>query len=279
MNLTPEERSQVEAFQTQGYHLVRNVLSPARVAEVRAFLKTQFDQRYQDEDLMRTDVLYDFHCAFPELFDTFANSKLVNTLNLLLGQGFVLLPAVHCLRNSFAQLHTDTTTIEALANDWVAKPDFKFVTVGIYLQDCDEQGGGLFVVPGTHRNPDPIVKRRQLSDGKGVPFFSKVLRKLTHDRFPNYSDYSKYEKGGLNLPTKAGDAAVFSMRILHRGSAAVAERRTSKMGLFFHATPPGPYVQDFLRYCDSRKDQNHLRGARNLAPLQKAAEPFGFTVL
>lgn len=255
------------------------MLSPERVVEIRNFLQVQFSKKYGDEDLKRTDVLLDFLCAYPELMDTFVNDKFLKPLKVLLGEGFVLMPALHVLRNSFGNLHTDTTTIEGQNLHFVLKPEFNAVTVVIYLQDREAQGGGLFVVPGSHKNPDPVVRLRRLGNGEGRPFFQKVMRKLTGDRYPTYSNYSHYEKGGFDLQTRAGDGVIFNMRMLHRGSKATAERKTTKIGLYFHAISNGPLVDEYMRYLRSRPDYRFLQEARNLGPLQAAAERSGFVAL
>ena len=63
-------------LQQQGYHLVPGLVSPARVLEVRKFLKEKFEKRFVDEELERDDTVPDHMCLYPELMDTFFNDTL-----------------------------------------------------------------------------------------------------------------------------------------------------------------------------------------------------------
>lgn len=250
-------------FETDGYQLVRGVVRAERVAEIRALLAQQFRERFADEDLLRADVIPDHMVLFPELVDTFFNDTLLTAIRTRIGDPFVLL-AFSAIRNSYKRLHSDITTADGAGAQFFLQPDFKALTIGIYLQDHDEQGGGLFVVPGSHTRRDPIVKRRQLEAG---------------GRYPEYGDYSEFERGGYDLPTRAGDAILFDMRLLHRGSKPTTTRTRSKFALFYHVSPPGENCDQHLAFLHTPDGHAHLNAVRDLEPLIAAARGTGCTVV
>jgi len=272
-------------FLEQGYHVVHGTLSPERTKEVREFLIEKFNEKYPNENLMEANIIFDHLCLYPNLIDTITNDKLVSALKAILGEDFLLMPPASCIRNSFWRLHTDLTTMEGHGYPIGTRPDFLGVAIGTYLQDCDEQGGGMFVVPRTHKYRDPLVKRRELEKGIGVPWFSNITRKLTKNRFPHYEDYSAFEKGGFDLPTKAGDTVIIDMRILHRGSIPTAkERIRTKLGIFNTAvartdTDLLEYWLEYLVHSDRDHPFHYLRENRNIDELKQAANKCGFSAL
>jgi hypothetical protein len=272
------KESFLATFNEKGYYLLPGILSPERVLEIRKFLEEKFNEKFQDEDLIRDDTIPDHLCLYPELIDTFINDQLLEVIKSLVGDDFVLL-SVSCIRNSFKVLHTDLTTAEGVGVHFFLRPDFNAITIGIYLQDCKDEGGGLFVVPGSHKKRDPLVKQRQLAKGIGVPVLAKIMRKMTGGRFPKYEDYSIFEKGGINLPTKAGDAVVFDMRILHRGSKAIAKRETTKFALFYHISASGQSCDEHIEFLLSEHGHPYLREPRNPEIVKKAAQNAGFTAI
>lgn len=252
-------------FDALGYQLVRGVLAPSRVEEVRALLERGFVERFEDEDLIRADIIPDHMVLYPELVDTFFNETLLDAIKALVGEELVLL-AFSAIRNSYKRLHSDITTADGAGAKFFLEPDFRALTIGIYLQDHDEQGGGLFVVPGSHKHRDPIVERRR-------------LEQLTGHKVPHYADYSPFERGGHDLPTRAGDAVIFDMRLLHRGSSAVAPRTRTKLAMFYHVSPPGQNCDEHLAFLHTPDGHEHLNEVRDLEPLIAAARGTGCVVV
>ena len=265
-------------LQSLGYHLVPGLINQERVLEVRSFLKEKFEQKFADEQMERDDTIPDHLCLYPELMDTFFSDRLMELLRIALGKEFVLL-STSCIRNSFKRMHTDLTTAESVGATFHLLPDFKAITVGVYLQDCNEQGGGLFLVPGSHRQQDPLVKRRHLEQGIGVPWHGKIIRQLTGGQFPKYGDYSSFEGGGINLPTKAGDAVIFDMRILHRGSKASTKRAITKYAMFYHLTAVGESCDQHIKFLFSNYGHPYLREPRNLELVGEEARKAGFSAI
>lgn len=287
--MEPQENTIKDNFMKTGYHLIPQVIDTTRLLEVRAFLEQEFRKKFPQEelfprkDLVNADIIFDYLCLYPELIDLITHKSIIDTVKAILGEHFYLMPPASCIRNSFGRLHTDLTTMTRQGYPIGERDDFLGIVIAIYLQDNDEQGGGMFVVPGSHMCKDPLVERRQLENGIDVPFFSRVLRKLTNNKYPAYEDYSVFEKGGFDIPTKLGDVAILDMRILHRGSLPKVKRTKTKIGIFNLAmkhtdTDILDYWMNYL-YSDEDHPFHYLKEERNIQPLKEAAEKLGFIAL
>lgn len=273
-------------FQEKGYHLVKGALSRGRILEIREFLLEEFNRKFPGEDLNEANVIFNYTGLYPQLIDVIANERIVAALKIILGEDYVLMPPASCIRNSFWDLHTDVTTMASQGFPIGERPDFTGVAIGTYLQDSSEQGGGMFVVPGTHKlKKDPLVRQKQLLKGIGVPFLPRMLRKLSGNRFPRYEDFSAFERGGIDLQHEMGDTLILDMRLLHRGSKPQpgVARTDTKLGIFNLAAARGDgklitYWLDYL-YSPNYHASDVLQEGRNAAPLKKAAKEAGFTAL
>ena len=198
--------------------------------------------------------------------DAVTNERLVTALKIILSEDYVLMPPASIIRNSFWNLHTDTTTMTVQGFPFDERPDFTGVAIGTYLQDSSDQGGGMFVVPGTHKKQNPLVKRKKQMNGIDVPLYAKVLRKLTGNRLPNYEDFSVFEKDGIDLPSQSG-----------------VIRTQTKFGLFNLAAAPGEgdFIDKWMDYLHS--EHYHaayaIKENRNAGPLKAAAKEAGFVAL
>ena len=284
-----QENSIKTEFMKNGYYIIPGAIERDRILEVRALLEKEFKKKFPQEnlfsrkDLAKTDIIRDYLCVYPELIDLITNQSVVNIVKAILGENFYLMPPASCIRNSFGRLHTDLTTMTRHGYPIGLRDDFLGIVINIYLQDNDEQGGGIFIVPGSHKSKDPLIERRNLENGIGVPFFSKVLRKLTRNRYPAYEDYSIFEEGGVDVPSKIGDVTIMDMKILHRGSLPKMERNETKIGIFNLAmartdTDILDYWMEYL-YSDYDHPFHYLKQERNIQPLQRAAANLGFTAL
>ena len=114
------------------------------------------------------------------------------------------------------------------------------VTVGIYLQDNDEYGGGIRFVPGSHRGTDEfvelmkrkIVARESLSNSR----VKQILKRLSGGKLFDYQKPFLRRPNEVNVPSKAGDILIWDMRLAHAASHPVVKRPApygDKIGVFF----------------------------------------------
>jgi hypothetical protein len=107
-------------------------------------------------------------------------------------------------QSGYVGWHKDTTSIEKEGHRFHLEPGALFVQVGIYLQDNGPRGGGLEVMPGSHRwRTDPFVARSSSAIARFVN--DQVL-----DRWRARRAYA--------IPSRAGDAVIFNLRLNHRAT-------------------------------------------------------------
>lgn len=222
---------QIREFDENGFLLIPNVVSKERVAELRSYLIDDFDggERFQsDTPALRADL-----CArHPETRDLLWNEKMVGPLRSLLGDDFVYLPEMAAHSSFFSTWHKDTQSQESAGHEFHWNDDYLMVEAAIYLQDNNELGGGLEVVPGSH------MKRRRVE--------TRLQRILT--RLKRLRPYS--------IPSKAGDLVFFHYRIDHRASKPRLGKKAPtgadrKVALFFGCSRNNVYVRDYIEFLKS----------------------------
>ena len=170
-----------------------------------------------DDGILTDSALYDavwpdFFQHNPDLFGALYNDRLVRSLQGLLGESFVVTRDSIAHWGYFPGWHTDTTTSEARGVLSHLEPDWRILTIGTYLQ----RGGGLEVVPGSHRGPDPFVAMRRRRDSDlGLAELMGCRRRVSNSLVP-------------------GDVVIFNMRLIHRAATSTPrddQGRTARSSL------------------------------------------------
>jgi hypothetical protein len=217
-----------------------------------------------------TKVLNDGLIHYPEFSDILNQPKLTSALVELLGKPFVVPPHSSAMHESFGVFHTDTTGPELEGHSFHKQKEYRMVTAAIYLQDNNEYGGGIWLVPGTHRKPDKYValtleKKAYRAKVAQSPM-RKILKRLSRDRLFNWNASLEDEPGQVNVPTKAGDAVIWDMRLAHRAAparAAGAQFEGGKIGIFFTAGANNAITTKvYMDFVNSLPANAHLRKTR-----------------
>ncbi|NEQ88256.1 MAG: hypothetical protein F6K26_52445, partial [Moorea sp. SIO2I5] len=87
------------------------------------------------------------------------------------------------------------------------------------------------------------------------------------------------EGGGINLPTKAGDAITFDVRILHRGSKATVKRELTKYAMFYHLCAVGDSCDQHIKFLFSEHGHPYFREPRTPQLVLQAAREAGFSAI
>jgi hypothetical protein len=251
--------AQIEQFRTEGYAVVPGVLSPDEVARTRAFLATQFDSG-EHELIDEEGALVDVLTRFEELRFLLAKDRLAGALRSLLGEDLVLFPISAAHDSVFGRWHKDTTAPEREGLDFHRQPDFLMAQVAIYLQDNTEYGGGLRIVPASHREPDRAVKRGQ----------SRSLR----DRVARRLEQARCDRRGIDIPSKAGDLLLFDFRLNHKGtpsSCPVADIPPDhrKFAIYLPCSANNAQAWAYQRYLESCDYYHHLRNGHEYPPAMR----------
>ncbi|MBI4353725.1 MAG: phytanoyl-CoA dioxygenase family protein [Candidatus Omnitrophica bacterium] len=270
---------QTEALQRQferdGYTLIRGVLSPAECQALRERILAAFERldtrlpgrvvRY-----LPTSLASDVEGAWEWLL----REPVVETLRAILEPAYTLMPDLHIQRNMFGTNRVDVKGIP-LPRRWGwhqdacsegfrplhLEPAYRVLKGGLYLQDNDpEFGGGIDVVPGSHRLPlrTGDARRdwnlRQLAGRLGVLWNAQ------------------------RVPIRQGDAVFFHSFLWHSSTLSVRQRRRlteAEQGLHMFQTPPektkltlyvnvsrSAYADYFLRHCLGRAQAEHAEVSR-----------------
>ena len=257
-----------DRFERDGFILVKRVLAEQEVRALRRFLTDALGRHQampglhcgiQTRSTPCQAIWPDFYQINPDWFGVFCNRRIVDPLHRLLGSPFILTRDSIAHWDYFPDWHTDTTTSEVAGKLFHRNPDWRMLTVGLYLQS----GGGLSVVTGSHRAPDPFVEaRKNRGDGcqrSGAAPWSAAT--------------------AVDIEIEPGDAVIFDMRLVHRASQSVpmtpAGEPCQKLTIFSRVSRNIPdHVTNYSEF--------QFNGAgvaqTNLDTLRERAREYGFLV-
>ena len=291
----------VQEFEETGYTVLKGVIPPPRVEELRAFLTERFTDPQtpnltpQPSDLqikMGVEVigntaLSDLFVVCPETLDVFANPSVVAALKGILGEDFIMLPDSVAHWNCYNVLHADTTTAEQKGWMYHKDPGYRIVVVGLYLQDnLNGSGGGLYLVPNSHQQQDPLVELRNLLpkriSKREKSFWRRLLYRLSFKRLFNYEKAFLDAPGGFDLPTRAGDMIIFDMRMIHRSSFPgnkTLRNAGGKFSIFIHCSRNNAQSRQYIEYLRTKTLVDFLEVPRDTRAQDELAQKYGFTAL
>jgi ectoine hydroxylase-related dioxygenase (phytanoyl-CoA dioxygenase family) len=221
-SLTAAEKA---AFETNGYHLLRNALTPDEVARYRAALleTLQIPESHPYFSCLGRANLgdapghpdnphgiwagFDLPLLHDRLYDAAFTPKLVLTVDALIGPDINLYETSFVSKNpgfpgSFRDWHQDSEYMDPQSNT-------RNVTVIIALNPMDGQSGATWVVPGSHQfGPLPhTLPTETLTSG---------AREV--------ADKARFDAEGLSFSMQAGDALIFLVRLVHKSGPNLSDQ-------------------------------------------------------
>lgn len=251
------------SFKRQGYVLLRGVLSPQEVAEIRATMPANFAKltRKPKRYMQARECL-----EVPEIYRLMGHPKIVEACRKIFTGALVYVNDLVVQRNVLPAAvdspHLDCQAeyrfLESSAH--LLDPNFLFAKIGVYLQDnTAETGGGIDIYERGHRWV-----------GNGVFFRYRFYKRWLR---PFMARHMK------RMDTKAGDVLIFDCRLPHRstfaealnladytesddGTVAVAEEK-AKYAIYWEVTRAG--------------DEHHfVANAKQRALKEEMARPVDF---
>jgi len=265
-NLQTDEHT--ENIDRDGYTMVAGALKPEEVVVARRFFTELFarkpefpgDTQYPARPGSRGGgIRHDVFSRYPETRTVLENPDVIGMLKTALGDDFVLLPEMALHDSRYGGWHKDTTPLESAGHSFHWDPEFRLLECGVYFQDNDEYGGGLDIVPGSHREPDDSPPPPKVTFARRVR--GKLSQKLP---LPAPKDPpTPPEPRRFSIPNSAGDLVAFDLRAKHMATQPKegigeipAEKR--KFAMFFIA---GANNDHSRRYRDFIAAQyKHLNG-------------------
>ena len=235
--------SKIKRFHEDGFLLIPSVLTNDQVLTLKNFLINLFKSEIQfegDTSQLRMDIC----TRYSELRWLLTHPPIVSALRSLLGNDFVYLPEMSAHQSFYSTWHKDTTSQENAGYKFQWQSNYLMVEAAVYLQDNDEYGGGLDVIPGSHLYPDI----------RNNPAAREFWQSIT----PPPSIYS--------IPSKAGDLILFDFRIDHKATLPTKcpvesvpdERR--KLAMFFACSANNEHMLKYKQFIFSRPNYHYLKG-------------------
>ncbi|HXI54573.1 MAG TPA: phytanoyl-CoA dioxygenase family protein [Polyangia bacterium] len=245
-------------FNASGFAIFGKVLDDQQVTAARAELTAMFNQppdpSWGDSEMVRTHML----ARYPKLREMILQPKVMEPLHLLLGDKIALLPDNTATHSRYSGWHKDTHGFERFGYNFHRAPDYVCAVTLIYLQDNDpELGGGLEVVPGSHKEED----RYRHQDNPA-----------THGRSHKLGDPAYPKESFYMVPSHAGDLVVFNDKLDHAGRWPSTIPRPSnlydapppplppekrKFMFAMAAMPDNQYVDQYMDYFNFLKTKFH----------------------
>lgn len=276
----------IERFEKHGYAILPDIVAKDEISPLREMLLSEMKGR--EEIKTGAGSLLDVLVKYPAIFQIMRNREFTRALTEILGEGFLVVPHSSAALNSFGQFHTDTTAPELDSETFPREPGYRLVTVGIYLQDNGEDGGGLRVVPGSHQLPDPFLDLMREKQIKSARYkknkFLQFLNRLTRYRLFDFGRPFQNFDGEVNVPSTAGDAVVFDMRLIH--SASHPQRPGDplpyhdKLAIFFTCGRDNEQTQSYLKWMRALPANAYVNDNRVIdEKLQEESLQLGFKLV
>ena len=212
--------SSVDYFKENGYAVFPSVVSTDEIDALRNTYEAYL-AREEVNTVPPTRFL-----QLPVFMEAVLADKCVAALRSILGGPFKLLPTFTVRESVYLPWHNDAYFLPPEVKEKDAP--LNFIQCTIYLQDNDdEHGGGVTVVPGTHRHP---IERAE--DGR-------------HD----------IERHAHNVHNKAGDLVIWDNRITHRSTTARSAPSIRKLAIQWTAAATARHTDAYLEYLRKRATQ------------------------
>ena len=240
----------VDNFDENGFALIKGALERDVVSRLRELCLTEFSRA-------GVNTITDALIKLPEIRSILDVASLRTALKTILGPKFTVLPPSSIDRNRFGLFHTDTSSAEIAGYTAHKYPEFRVIVLGVYLQDNNQYGGGLRVVPGSHLKPDIYVKAlsRKMQIRKEVDKspFRLLLKRLSKGRWFGWH-VKEFEDvpGQIDVHSRSGDVLMWDMRLFHRASPATVLGegvKGGKIAIFFVLGRDNHISRSWFKYC------------------------------
>ena len=245
-----------------GWTRLNGIYTTGDIAKARAI----FDEMFQPGAVQRSSsdsdhIINDIYRHRPELGRIIFNEKYFAGVRSLLGEDIVWLPECAIHRDRYAKWHKDTTEQEIGGITSHIEEPSPMLQVSTYLQDYSpEDGGGISVVPASHRKPDRFMDMYQFD------ILSRIKRKVA--RAMGQTVFQKIEKNKefVDIPSKATDLAVFDIRTEHRASSPIKQPSLIKYSIFNTFGNNTKALKDYYGFMKQRPEPYYVYYKNYKAP-------------
>ena len=247
-------------FEKYGFVHLHAVFSDDEAMRIRTHAETIFAAPAGPLDRDHDPVWGGNRCAvfqrFGDLRWILFHPRLVDALKRLIGPETTLLPEASILRDFYSRWHRDTNSPIKDRQYWIASPEMRLIQVAIYLQANGSDGGGLDVVPGSHREVGRLARLAQLVDAsRSGGALARTLCGAQYRGLNAMQKATEARHGPTSIPTSPGDVVLFDFGILHRATPRQSQRvdLPVKHGIFFVCAPNRKAADAYLAYLAGGK--------------------------
>lgn len=202
-------------WERDGFVVFRKFLTDALVDRVNEDIDLAIKNKEIDFNFTQRKILFAYE-RVPVLKEVINHPKVISKLEHLLGEEVVPFQSINFLKGSEQAAHSDSIHMATY-------PLGGLIAIWIALEDIDEQNGGLFYYPGSHKLP--YATNKLVGNAEG-PILSSNPNK-------NYEEYVKQQIETLKLEkkhftAKKGDVLIWHANLLHGGLPHLDETRSRK---------------------------------------------------
>jgi hypothetical protein len=265
---------QIKSFERDGFLRIPGVFSESQIADLRHELDLLFQQPVRFEgDLQahgnRGSIRCDIFARYPQFRWLLFHQALYLSVSSLLGHDFGIIPETAAHSSGYGDWHRDLTSHEKAGFRHKSESSLKMVTLAIYLQDNTDKGGGLDVVPGSHRRyrkyrPFPVFLK---------PYEQKMRRWFSR-KILGDQEYV--------IPSLAGDLVIFDCKIKHKASwpkVARGPEDPTKYAIFLTACANNKEMHDFVSYLSTVEALGYVKNHKYPADLLSESKSHGINLI
>lgn len=271
-------------FLENGYLIIPNVLSQETVSDLRTKILEVFKSgEWKKEEFNTNQVLCNVFNTFPELTELVLNKTLIETVKSLLNSTPVLFPETAIHHKFYTGWHKDSTSIEKNGEKFHLNDNALFLQCGYYLQDNNELGGGITVMPKSHKTSDNFTDPFAYS----LSIKDRIKLKLGLYSDLNNSRLNPNKHSIVDVPTKAGDLVIFNFRLNHAATLPKKIKQEaipfdqSKLAIFNAFSNDTENAHHYFNFI-SQRPEPFYQSLKNYSPskeLMEAAEKLNFKVM
>lgn len=234
-------KHQIEQFRENGFLLIEDLFSPSEIDQITQEALTLQTEDSPDvvweEDKKHVRALLGSHLKSDLYQKLIAQPRLVSPMKQLLASDcYVYQFKINTKMGFSGQIwpwHQDFIFWSEL--DGMEKPEA--VNIAIFLDDCTEFNGSLWLIPGSHQHGSIIPSK---NEKKGTDWQSDVSKDLTF-QLTNADTEKLIDQHGLVAPKgKAGSALIFHPNLAHASPPNISPYKRRLMIITYNSVDNVP---------------------------------------
>lgn len=204
-----------EEWDKSGFVILPKFISEELVNQVNEGIENALNQKVIDFNFTQKKILFAYE-KVPVLKEVINHPKVTSKLEELIGEEVIPFQSINFLKGSEQAAHSDSVHMATY-------PLGGLIAIWIALEDINEENGGLFYYPGSHKLP--YATNKLVGNAEG-PILSPNPNK-------NYEDYVQRQIDDLRLKKEhftanKGDVLIWHANLLHGGLPHLDETKFRK---------------------------------------------------